>query len=360
MFDLAIRLIKRQDITYEAKKVLMGGEGENRFYLVKSFQEGKSLLQYIVDNGSRMMKQREDLLDVLAKHVERVDSEGKPLDQKQIELNIINNLKLGLPSSDGLTECIKILEDKFQWGKMKARGMIASGIIVNLMSLALYVLDVYTDGQFVGEMLDSSRKNFTILQTNCTTEFYYKIDEGNQHCNRETGTITRCIDFFERKALKGQKCREIGPRFEDPNKFTECFWYSLAHCIAPIIWTFFVFLMSMKVSNIKKIPFPPITRIVKAYQDTQMLKMRARVDFKNEVPKMEARIAKYEDSVNLSSAIDAATEASPQFFFQTVYILPNLILNLVRSRGLQELVSYKMFSIAFSFTSVAVSNYFIR
>ena len=88
--------------------------------------------------------------------------------------------------------------------------------------------------------------------------------------------------------------------------------------------------------------------------------MRSTVDFKEKVPKIEAEIAKYEDSVNLSSSIEAATEASPQFFFQAVYFLPNLIVNLVRFRGLQELVSYKMLSIAFSFISVALSNYFIR
>ena len=88
--------------------------------------------------------------------------------------------------------------------------------------------------------------------------------------------------------------------------------------------------------------------------------MRSTVDFKDKVPKIEADIAKYEDSVNLSSSIEAATEASPQFFFQAVYFLPNLILSLVKFQGLEELVSFKMLSIAFSFTSVAVSNYFIR
>ena len=117
----------------------------------------------------------------------------------------------------------------------------------------------------------------------------------------------------------------------------------------------------MKVSNIWKIPFPPITRIVKIYQDTQLFKIRFRWDFKEKVPEIEAKIAKYEDSVNLSSGIEAATEAGPQFFFQTVYLLPTLILNLLRSDlGLEELVSFKMLSIAFSFTSVAVSNYLIR
>ena len=90
--------------------------------------------------------------------------------------------------------------------------------------------------------------------------------------------------------------------------------------------------------------------------------MRSEENFEKKVSGIEAEIAEYEDSVNLSSSIEAATEAGPQFFFQTVYLRPNLIVNLVtlRSRGLEELVSYKMLSIAFSFTSVAVSNYLIR
>ena len=88
--------------------------------------------------------------------------------------------------------------------------------------------------------------------------------------------------------------------------------------------------------------------------------MRTRDDFEKKVSEIEAEIAEYEDSVNLSSGIEAATEAGPQFFFQTVFFLPNLIVNLVETRGLEELVSFKMISIALSFTSVAVSNYFIR
>ena len=47
-------------------KMLTGLEGEQRFYLVKTRVLGdKSILQYILDNGQRMMKQREELLDLL-------------------------------------------------------------------------------------------------------------------------------------------------------------------------------------------------------------------------------------------------------------------------------------------------------
>ena len=103
-----------------------------------------------------------------------------------------------------------------------------------------------------------------------------------------------------------------------------------------------------------------MTRIVKIHQDIKIFKMRTKSDFLEKIPEIEAANAKHEDSVNLSSGIEAATEAGPQFFFQTVYFLPNLILNLVTFQRWQELVSYKMLSIVFSFTSVAVSNYLIR
>ena len=111
---------------------------------------------------------------------------------------------------------------------------------------------------------------------------------------------------------------------------------------------------------IRKIPFPPITRFVKIDQDRKKFTRRTEDEFEKKVSEIEAEIAEYEDSVNLSSGIEAATEAGPQFFFQTVFFLPNLIVNLVETRGLEELVSFKMISIALSFTSVAVSNYFIR
>ena len=80
---------------------------------------------------------------------------------------------------------------------------------------------------------------------------------------------------------------------------------------------------------------------------------------------MEADIDIYEDSVNISNSVEAATEASPQFFFQTVYLLPSLIINLMNLEvgswlavvdSFKGLVSFKLVSIVFSFTAVARSN----
>ena len=342
------------DTTDKKIKMLIGGEGGNRFYLVKTKVLGdKSLIQYIAENGPRMIMQREDLIDLLAKCVEHVDSEKEIeiLDPKEIELKIINNLKLGLPSSRGLTECIKMTEEKFKWSFEKLMGLYFFSIFLSLLSTSLYIMDVYTDGKFVLEMWDNSQKNFTILNARCLRDFYTSgpnntkndFDRWSWLC-KWTWKIDDCIEFLSKKALEGQKCREIGPRFEDPHKFTQRFWYSLIHCIAPIVWTFCVSLhimKTMKVSNLKKIPSPLITRFFALSKNLKKILLRGSPNFEKRIPEIEAQITEYEDSINLSSGIEAATEAGSQFFFQAVYFLPNLILNLLRLTHQSSLWSVK-------------------
>ena len=207
-----LAFIRRHATTDEDEKntldkniqILIGGEGKNRFYLVKTKALGdksgpKSLLQYIVDNGPRMIKQREELLDVLVNCVENVNSE----DKKEIELRIINNLKLGLPSSPGLAECIAMTGEKFPWSKEKAAIMVLLSIFVWFLSYLIYLTDVGTDLKFADDMWNSSQKNFTSLQANCTDEFYNRTDEFYQFCNRtEKEYMEECLGFHEQNALE--------------------------------------------------------------------------------------------------------------------------------------------------------------
>ena len=93
--------------------------------------------------------------------------------------------------------------------------------------------------------------------------------------------------------------------------------------------------------------------------------LRSQTNFKGEVERREAEITEYEDTVNLASSIEAATEAVPQFFFQAVYLLPILINFWSQEKNweweeLDVSSSYKVVSVVFSFTSVAISNHFIR
>ena len=156
-----------------------------------------------------------------------------------------------------------------------------------------------------------------------------------------------------------KNCTQIGSRFEEPHMFTQNAMFALIHCILPIILMFLVWVFNSP-RSMKEIPFPPITRIVKFIFEAKKFLSRSKKKFEIEMPKREDEISKNEDIVNLSSSIEAATEASPQFFLQSVYFLPVLIINIAQFQNWEELVSYKMLSIVFSFISVAVSNHFIR
>ena len=67
--------------------------------------------------------------------------------------------------------------------------------------------------------------------------------------------------------------------------------------------------------------------------------------------------------VNLSLIIESSVEASFQFFFQTVYVLPTLILTFTDVSGtfdLKDLFNWKIFSIILSFASFALLFYQVK
>ena len=343
---------------------LITGNGKQRFYLIQvKALGGKSLLQHIVDSGQIMMKQREELLGLLVTKIE-CEPDGEATEEK-----IIKILKSSLPSSINLSECIKMTEEKFRWSTTKAAGLIAVSVLATLFSLSIYFADVAFDVKFVQEMFENSHKDIAEQQTNYTDEFYDGLDIGClNYCARDTGDRENCFDFFENKTLIARRYREAGPRFEDPDMFRQNAIYTLVHCISPFLFIILAWLHTMRGSHVShwekkeltKIPFPLISRVYKLILEIKKIKLRSKFSFNEDVKKADDDIVDYEDSVNLSSSIEAAAEASPQFFFQTVYSIPTVIISFVGYHGWRELVSYKMLSIAFSFTSVALSNYFIR
>ena len=359
----------KKEIADQRIKKLIGGKGRERFYLIETKALGeKSLLQYLVDNGQLMLKQREELLDLLSKKIECVYGENRKIDEKATERKIITNLKLGLPSSACLSEFIEMTEEKFHWSTSKAIGMLAVSVLTTLFALSLYFADVAFDGKFVHEMFENSNKNFKEQLKNCSDEFYDDLLVNfNKYCAKDTADRENCFEFLENKTLIARRFRETGPRFEDPALFRQNAIYTLVLCISPFLWIILAWLQtisgsdagSCKMKQFRKIPLPLITRIYKLVLEYKVIILRSKFSFNEDVQKAEDKIIDHEDSVNLSSSIEAATEASPQFFFQTVYYFPTLIISFVGYQW-RELVSYKMLSIVFSFTSVALSNYFIR
>ena len=74
-------------------------------------------------------------------------------------------------------------------------------------------------------------------------------------------------------------------------------------------------------------------------------------------------LVSHDNVVNTSLVVEASVESGFQFWFQTVYILPTIILSFIRIGGdakWTDLFNWRMFSILMSFASFAWTFYTIR
>ena len=74
-----------------------------------------SLYQFIINQGHRFLRQREELIDHLKNF--NVEKNEKPKDFKML---IIEDLKKNVPTSEGLAMSIRAVEEKFPWSKGKS------------------------------------------------------------------------------------------------------------------------------------------------------------------------------------------------------------------------------------------------
>ena len=121
------------------------------------------------------------------------------------------------------------------------------------------------------------------------------------------------------------------------------------------------------------IPLPPITKWKRFLCDQKLFKNFAWKDRNNDEKtkqkyektknKCMREIEKIDRIVVLSLIIESSLEASFQFFLQTVYALPTLILAFTGNSGsfdLEDLFNLRTVSILSSFGSFAIANFAIR
>ena len=87
--------------------------------------------------------------------------------------------------------------------------------------------------------------------------------------------------------------------------------------------------------------------------------------FEEKKEKFQKKLDKIEDIVNLSLILEASLEASFQFFFQTVYIMPSVVVALTalstsRTFAWEDLFNRRITSILLSFLTVSWAFYTIR
>ena len=138
---------------------------------------------------------------------------------------------------------------------------------------------------------------------------------------------------------------------------------------ALIVWAAVDFGREYEACFIVNLPIPIITKVYKFICDIHLFKNEhnrkniSEKEYQDEKKRIVDKISAYETVVNLSLIIEASVEASFQFFLQTTFILPSVVLAFTDPAGRFEwtdLVTLRFISIGMSFASFSFGFFKIR
>ena len=180
-------------------------------------------------------------------------------------------------------------------------------------------------------------------------------------------------------------------RFKEQNEYNIIGAVSLVHVILPFVITLLLFInlcikeiIQLDRYTLLKFPIPPIAKSYRSFIEIKTFSNNTKKPnpgvnesrYKKENEKEKNNITWVEKNdqlmtemenqnklTNISMMIEAGTESSFQFLFQSLYILPTVLLafdNLSSLSDLTDLVDWKFLSILMSFVSFAWSSFNIR
>ena len=322
------------------------------------------------------------------------------IDQKQFpkkkggSRRVINKLKESLESCNELTDFIEMVKRKYTIPWQTKYSKILISLLSNVVrGCGFVIIDLVTDGVFTNDMNNlyqrSKISNHDDLK-NCPVDFEYLRTIENT-CKVEyahLNTSTKCREVLK-KIFDDENCSfdEIN-RFQDVEDWNQMFTFSLLHMILPITM---YFLCSLTLYRAKKSwwkvlgTFPLLAKFriflleLNLYQTLSHPCEDGKEYAKTEkIKHRREEIKDFEENVTLALSIEAAFEASFQFFFQTLYRyrifldqhmicigcrLPIFLLGLYHGGQYQQLLkllNLRNLSILASFVSLSYSFYAIR
>ena len=125
VLDYFTRILEEKTFDFQQTKEMYGIEtraGKDRiiFYLLKCKEfDDKCLLEYINSQNIRLLRQREELIDLSVK-IAGLNHGG---DNETAMEEVIKNYKLGLPSGEGLRDIINMIKERYRWSPSKVISM---------------------------------------------------------------------------------------------------------------------------------------------------------------------------------------------------------------------------------------------
>ena len=356
------------------------GKEARKHSLSKPFSMVETLVKYIANGGETMVRQREDLITMLI----TVD-EKENIDTDSGAARIIELLKENMESSKQLTDWIESVDSKYPLpAKTKLKRNLLSFFGNIILGFGMFMGDVGTDGLFTYSMINIYQESL-INSTNNDNKFFFtnliKIEktcrqipttsfESNQPFNQTT-PFNECLDNLNAASWEVMNSfhNEVD-RFSDSNVWYIMFLVSLSHMIIPLVLCIICgFVLARKKKQLWKIPdlLPVWAKIRMFYYDIKLNQlMSEQKSTTNEVciKELKKEIVEHQGSITLALLIEANSESSFQFVFQTLYRLHVLILigQAANQNEIQNLslLNLRNLSILMSFFTMAFSCFAIR
>ena len=137
---------------FEQREVLKLKDSNDLFKPSKTLSESEdgkpqTLLEYIVSKDDMMIKQRDELIDLL----KMIEDEKNESVEKSVE-RVMDLLKEHLDTGPGLVGCLNYVKEKYPWPEEKICIMTFVSGLALLVGWALYLIDVITDCYFIWDV----------------------------------------------------------------------------------------------------------------------------------------------------------------------------------------------------------------
>ena len=268
---------------------------------------------------------------------------------------------------------MKSVDSKYPYRKGKLYLMIFISFIMFIIAMGFYIFDVSTDIHFTERILSNSRRNFTEERIKCKENFDNEFNTAIKDCKTYFDS-SLCMVTLSLLKKTAQDCFEDEDRFGEPDEWFTLGVVSAVHVglsvvVAFIIWAAVEFGRECGAFSFINLPIPVITKFYKFicdisfYTNEHERRNTSEKTYQAEKKKIEHKITVYENVVNLSLIIEASVESSFQFFLQTTFILPSIVLAFMdQSKGFDwtDLVNIRFLSIGMSFISFSFGFLKIR
>ena len=352
------------------EQVLMFGKEARRNDESNNFRK---LVEIIAKGGETMVRQREDFVTMLVK-IDKEENENEKEEGLERVLLIVKN---SLETSSQLNAWMESVDTKYPIKTGKMWTNILKSFSSNVaLALGLFFTDFGTDTQFTRSMRTlATRSVENGTEENCTEAFREQLDEIESSCRELSAGFnpTPCSRALEAASVGLKGCFNKEEERYEEGEWNMIFLISLAHMILPwVMCGLGGLLVAWNTKQWRKmlVLMPVVSKIRLFIFDRQINQLRSKETSKaneEEINKLKEEKSVYEGKVTVALLLEANSESSFQFAFQTLFSLPTVILSITSYVTAQHSTSIdatiftvRNFSILISFTTMAYSFFSIR